>query len=71
MFEASNAVIINKMDLVPHLQYDLDLTVRNIQKVNPKAEILKLSAATGEGVDVWYRWIKNCVAERRSKISML
>jgi len=70
MFEASDAVIINKMDLVPHLRFDLELTISNIRQVNPKAEILKLSAATEEGVDVWYRWIGDQAAARRSKISV-
>lgn len=70
MFEASDTVIINKIDLVPYLQFDLELTISNIRKVNPEAEIFTLSAATGEGIDVWYRWIKNCVADRRSQISV-
>ncbi len=70
MFEASDVVIINKMDLVPHLQFDLELTISNIRQVNPKAEILQLSASTGEGIDVWYRWIGDQAAERRSKISV-
>ena len=68
MFQASDAVIVNKTDLIPHLDYDLDLTIANIRTVNPKAEILQLSASTGEGIGDWYRWIEDRAATQRSKI---
>lgn len=70
MFEASDAVIINKTDLLPHLQFDMELAVKNIRTVNPRAEILQLSASTGEGIDSWYRWIEDRAATHRSKFSM-
>jgi hydrogenase nickel incorporation protein HypB len=69
MFEASDAVIINKIDLLPYLQYDMELAISNIRTVNPRAEILQLSASTGDGIDTWYRWIEDRVAIRRSRIS--
>lgn len=68
MFQASDAVIVNKTDLIPHLDYDLDLTIANIRTVNPKAEILQLSASTGEGIGDWYRWIEDRAALQQSKI---
>jgi hydrogenase nickel incorporation protein HypB len=62
-------VIINKTDLLPYLQYDIDLAISNIRTVNPRAEILQLSASTGDGIDTWYRWIEDRAAIRRSRIS--
>jgi hydrogenase nickel incorporation protein HypB len=69
MFEASDAVIINKTDLLPYLQFDMELAVSNIRTVNPQAEILQLSASTGDGIDGWYRWIEDRAAVQRSRIS--
>lgn len=57
MFQASSLVLVNKIDLLPHLKFDIDLCVDNIRKVNPEAEILLTSASSGEGMDRWYRWI--------------
>lgn len=69
MFQASDLVVINKTDLLPYLRFDMDLAIGNIQTVNPHAEILQLSASTGEGMDAWYRWIDNRAAAQRSRIS--
>ncbi|MGF1619547.1 MAG: hydrogenase nickel incorporation protein HypB [Rhodomicrobiaceae bacterium] len=57
MFQASSLVLVNKIDLLPHLNFDIDRCVDNIRKVNPEAEILLTSASSGEGMDRWYRWI--------------
>jgi hydrogenase nickel incorporation protein HypB len=57
MFQASSLVLVNKIDLLPHLKFDIDRCVDNIRKVNPEAEILLISASSGEGMDRWYRWI--------------
>ncbi len=57
MFQASDLVIINKVDLLPHLQFDIDLCIKNIGIVNPKAQVLQLSAQSSEGLDQWYAWI--------------
>lgn len=51
MFRASDLVILNKIDLLPHLQFDLDLCIRNVAAVNPNVDILQLSAISGEGID--------------------
>ena len=57
MFQASRLVLINKIDLLPHLQFDIGQCIENIRAVNPDAEILQLSATNGEGMDAWYAWI--------------
>ncbi len=57
IFQASTLVLINKIDLLPHLQFDIDLCVENIRTVSPHAEVLQISAASGEGMSEWYSWI--------------
>lgn len=53
MFRAVELVLINKMDLAPHVDFD-EVTCRsNIKEINPSAEILCLSAKTGDGMDAW------------------
>ena len=59
MFAASRLMILNKIDLAPHVDFDLDLCEANARRVNPDIEILRLSARTGEGLDAWIEWIAN------------
>jgi hydrogenase nickel incorporation protein HypB len=63
MFRACELVVINKIDLLPHLDVDLDRLVANVEAVNPDAMVLPLSAATGEGVGAWRGWLES-VASR-------
>lgn len=60
MFAAAGLVLINKTDLLPYVDFDLDVCTRHARSINPDVEILPLSATTGEGVDVWYAWIDAC-----------
>jgi len=57
MFRACELVIVNKIDLLAHLDYDIDRLEANIAQVNPKATTMQVSARTGEGVDAFRRWI--------------
>jgi hydrogenase nickel incorporation protein HypB len=57
MFTLADVVIINKLDLLPHLEFDLANFRRTIKGLNPKAEIFEVSCKTGEGVDAWCSWI--------------
>jgi hydrogenase nickel incorporation protein HypB len=57
MFHVCDLVIVNKIDLLPHLDLDLDRFFTNLQGVNPQAEVIELSARTGEGMTEWLDWI--------------
>ena len=57
MFRAVDVVVINKIDLLPHLDVDLDRFLDNLQGVNPHAKTILASARTGTGVDEWCRWL--------------
>lgn len=58
MFHASDLMIIAKIDLLPHVDFDVDATIANARKVNPRIKVLQVSAKTGEGLDAWGQWIK-------------
>ena len=58
MFRAARLVIVNKMDLAPHVDFDRDRCIANIREVNPEAEILPLSAKTGEGMADWLAFLE-------------
>jgi hydrogenase nickel incorporation protein HypB len=57
MFRAVQLVIVNKMDLLPHLDFDLDLFYDNLGKVNPAVTTIEVSARTGAGVDAFCDWL--------------
>ncbi len=57
MFRAVEAIVINKMDLLPHLDFDMELFRSNLAKINPTALTFEVSAKTGEGLDAWIDWL--------------
>jgi hydrogenase nickel incorporation protein HypB len=58
MFHASRLVLITKVDLLPHLDFDVQVLEENARRVNPGAQVLRVSTRTGEGLDAWYAWIE-------------
>jgi len=58
MFHAADLMIIAKIDLLPHVDFNVAETIANARKVNPRIRVLQLSARTGEGLDAWVQWIK-------------
>ena len=57
MFRTCDVVAVNKIDLLPHLDFDLDLLLDNIAAVNPDAEVMRVSARTGEGIADFRNWL--------------
>jgi hydrogenase nickel incorporation protein HypB len=57
MFRAVELVIVNKIDLLPHLDFDLDLYLRNLETVHPGVPHALVSARTGEGIGAWREWL--------------
>jgi hydrogenase nickel incorporation protein HypB len=57
MFAASKLMVLNKIDLLPHVQFDVARCIELARRVNPGIEILQLSATTGEGMDAWLHWL--------------
>ena len=61
MFRAAEVLLLNKMDLLPHLDFDIESCKRYALSVNPKIKIFEISALRGDGLDAWYEWIKQQV----------
>jgi hydrogenase nickel incorporation protein HypB len=66
MFRTCDLVVVNKIDLLPHLDYDLDQLLRNVESVNPGVAVVAVSARTGEGVEAFRDWLVGA-AERASR----
>lgn len=64
MFTAARLAILNKIDLAPHCDVDLDLYEENLRRVNPSIEILRVSARTGEGMADWVSWLRQNLADK-------
>jgi hydrogenase nickel incorporation protein HypB len=62
MFRACELVLVNKIDLLPHLDYDLDLFHYHLDAVHPGVRRLPVSARTGEGVEAWRDWLVEVAA---------
>jgi hydrogenase nickel incorporation protein HypB len=65
MFRASGLMVLNKIDLLPHVQFDVDRCIGYARQVNPRIGILKLSATRGEGLDEWYAWLRQQTGQLR------
>ena len=59
MFEISNALIINKIDTMEVFDFDLNLCIERVKKINPNILIFPVSAKTGEGIEEWVNWLYN------------
>ncbi|PST90825.1 hydrogenase nickel incorporation protein HypB [Photobacterium jeanii] len=59
MFAAAQLMIINKIDLLPYVAFDVEACIANARKVNPYIQVIKLSATSGEGMEAWLDWLNN------------
>ncbi|OKI40551.1 hypothetical protein A6A29_39225 [Streptomyces sp. TSRI0281] len=57
MFAVADLVIINKIDLLPYVDFDGDQCEKYARSINPDLQVLKVSATTGEGMTDWYDWL--------------
>ncbi|WP_166265485.1 hydrogenase nickel incorporation protein HypB [Marinobacter caseinilyticus] len=57
MFRASSLMVVNKIDLLPYVDFDLDACIAFARKVNPDIDVIPLSATRGDGLDRWYAWL--------------
>jgi len=58
MFHAADLMVLNKIDLLPYLRFDVDLCIENARRVNPGIRVLQVSAVSGAGMQDWYRWLR-------------
>lgn len=57
MFSVCDVVLINKVDVIPYFDFDMEACKKNILMRNPKAKIIPISAKTGEGMQQWLEWL--------------
>lgn len=65
MFRASQVMILNKIDLLPHVQFDVDRCLDYAHQVNPDLTVFQLSATTGAGLEPWFEWLRSESQRRR------
>jgi len=63
MFKVSSALVISKIDTMPVFDFDLDVCLQRVKKLNPAIEIFPVSAKTGEGMDAWCNWLRRNVKD--------
>jgi hydrogenase nickel incorporation protein HypB len=66
MFRAADLLLINKTDLLPHLDFDLAKCREMARRVNPRIAILEVSARTGDGMNAWHSWLAEGIAAARA-----
>lgn len=63
MFSICDVLLVNKIDVMPYFDFDLDKCREYVKKLNPNITIIPISARTGEGIDEWANWLRTQVAE--------
>lgn len=58
MFQVCQCLLINKIDVLPYFDFDLEECKKRVLKLNPDMKIIPISARTGEGMDEWIDWLK-------------
>ncbi|MDR3431670.1 MAG: hydrogenase nickel incorporation protein HypB [Rouxiella aceris] len=63
MFAAASLMILNKIDLLPYVDFNVDTCIDNVRQINPDITVMTLSATTGEGMTQWLDWLRTQLAE--------
>lgn len=71
MFAAAELMVLNKVDLLPHLRFDVQRCIDMARRVNPTLQVIQLSATTGEGMDAWLDWLLEWTAPREDSQAAL
>jgi len=59
MFRAADLMLLNKCDLLPHLDFDAGLAIEYARRINPELQVIRISATSGAGMAEWLEWIKD------------
>jgi len=67
-FIKADCVLVTKIDLLPYVPFDLDVALSYVTRQNPTADVIRLSALTGDGFGAWTRWLDRVAhLERRNR----
>ena len=67
MFEKSDALVISKIDALPYFDFDLDVCIERVKRLNPNIQIFPVSAKTKEGMQEWLNWLQQEVTEWKER----
>jgi hydrogenase nickel incorporation protein HypB len=59
MFHAADVLVLNKVDLLPYVEFDADRAIDNARRIHPDIRVIRLSARTSEGMDAWVEWLRS------------
>jgi hydrogenase nickel incorporation protein HypB len=68
MFREADCVLITKVDLLPYLPVQVERIEDHIHQVNPRCRVMRVSASSGEGLEVWHQWLRQQVSAQRSTL---
>ena len=68
MFRVCDALLLNKIDLLPYLDYDKERTLSSIDQIHPDMPVFEISAKSGQGFDAWIEWLRNAVQTKLDAI---
>jgi hydrogenase nickel incorporation protein HypB len=75
MFHAADLMLLNKVDLLPHLSFDLHRCIEYARRINPKLEVMQVSATSGDGMEQWLAWLTAgldvAIAARQQNVNLL
>lgn len=66
MYRGVDLVLLNKIDLLPYVDFDLDFFRKGLEALNPSVELIQVSCRTGEGLSTWYQWLQNRINNYRA-----
>ena len=66
MFRAAEIMILNKTDLLPHVDFDVSRAVAHAREVNPDIRVFQVSARSGDGLEAWYGWLRGEISKSRA-----
>jgi hydrogenase nickel incorporation protein HypB len=66
MFHAADLMLLNKVDLLPYLNFDVEKCVDYARQVNPKLQVMEVSATSGQGLDTWMAWLMQGLEQARA-----
>ena len=67
MFAETDVVLVNKIDLLPYVDFSMDEFSKTVAGLNPKVKIFPVSCKTGEGLETWFSWLKDEIKQTKSR----
>lgn len=68
MFRRTEMVILNKIDLLPYLDFDIKMAIDDLKGINPDSTMLQVSSRTEEGLEAWFTWIKQAYIQKQAQL---